>query len=356
MLKRILLILVAVGTLSCASNNDAEVVSPDKKVQVSFFLNQNGTPQYQVRFNNEEVIKTSKMGFTFENIPSFEGNFEIVNSELTSFNETWEMPWGEQTEVVNNYNQLAIQLKEKSDLGRLLNVTFRVYNDGIGFRYEIPEQENIEEVLIADENTEFNLTGDHKVWWIPGDWDIYEHLYTESKFSEIDATSKANHGNLAQTYIPVNAVNTPVTMRAANGVHLSFHEAALVDYSGMTLAVDTENMTMKSNLVGSDNTSYKVKRTAPFNTPWRTIQISSKATELIDSKLIVNLNESNKLEDISWFKPMKYTGIWWEMHLGKSSWDLASGRHGATTENAKAFIDFSAENNIGGVLVEGWNT
>ncbi len=356
MLKKFLLVLVAFGTFSCSSNNDAEVVSPDKKVQVSFFLNENGTPQYQVRFNNEEVIKTSKMGFTFQNIPSFDGNFELVNSEVTSFNETWQMPWGEQIDVVNNYNQLFVQLKEKSELGRTLNVIFRVYNDGIGFRYEIPEQENISEVLISEENTEFNLTGDHKVWWIPGDWDIYEHLYTESKFSEIDALSKAGHSDLAQTSIPVNAVNTPVTMRAANGVHLSFHEAALVDYSGMTLAVDTENMTMTSNLVGSNNTSYKVKRTAPFKTPWRTIQISKKATELIESKLIVNLNEPNKLDDISWFKPMKYSGIWWEMHLGKSSWDLASGRHGATTESAKAFIDFSAENNIGGVLVEGWNT
>ena len=356
MLKKILLVLVAFATISCSSNNDAEVVSPDKKVQVSFFLSEAGVPQYQVRFNNEEVIKTSKMGFTFENIPSFDGNFELVNSEVTSFNETWQMPWGEQIDVVNNYNQLVVELKEKSELGRTLNVTFRVYNDGIGFRYEIPSQENISEVLISEENTEFNLTGDHKVWWIPGDWDIYEHLYTESKFSEIDATSKAGHTDLAQTSIPVNAVNTPVTMRAANGVHLSFHEAALVDYSGMTLAVDTENMTMKSNLVGSNNTSYKVKRTAPFHTPWRTIQISSKATELIDSKLIVNLNEPNKLDDISWFKPMKYTGIWWEMHLGKSSWDLASGKHGATTANTKEFIDFSAENNIGGVLVEGWNT
>jgi hypothetical protein len=225
-------------------------------------------------------------------------------------------------------------------------------------------------VLISEENTEFKLTGDHKVWWIPGDWDIYEHLYNTTKFSEIDALSKANHPNLGQTYIPINAVNTPVTMKTSTGLNLSFHEASLVDYSGMTLKVDTENLMMKSVLVGSENTAYKVKRTIPFETPWRTIQIAKKGGDLIESKLIVNLNEPNKLGDVSWFKPMKYTGIWWEMHLNKSTWDYgmesidglwvdtgkAHGRHGATTENAKAFIDFSAKNNIGGVLVEGWNT
>ena len=167
--------------------------------------------------------------------------------------------------------------------------------------------------------------------------------------------AKAEHVNLAQTSIPNNAVNTPITMKTKSGLHLSFHEASLVDYSGMTLQIDTVNYAMKSVLVGSDNTDYKVKRTTPFNTPWRTIQISEKAGDLIESKLIINLNEPNKLEDISWFKPTKYTGIWWEMHLGKSSWDMASGKHGATTENAKSFIDFSAKNNIGAVLVEGWN-
>ena len=180
--------------------------------------------------------------------------------------------------------------------------------------------------------------------------------------SEIDALQFANHKNLAQTYIPENAVNTPVTMVGADGTHLSFHEAALIDYSGMTLKVDTENLDLKSNLVGSENTDYKVKRMLPFETPWRTIQISDNAPELIESKLIVNLNEPNKLGNVSWFTPMKYTGVWWEMHLGKSSWDYgmtqnmstwtdtggAHGKHGANTENVKRFIDFSAKNNIGG--------
>jgi len=247
-------------------------------------------------------------------------------------------------------------LEETSELKRKISIVFKVYNDGFGFRYVFPKQENLSEVFITDENTEFNLTGDHKVWWIPGDWDIYEHLYSATKFSEIDALAKAEHVNLAQTSIPENAVNTPVTMKTDKGLYLSFHEASLVDYSGMTLKVDTDKFGMVSELVGSDNNDYKVKRTTPFETPWRTIQISEKAGDLIESKLIVNLNEPNKLDDVSWFKPTKYTGIWWEMHLGKSSWDLASGKHGATTENTKAFIDFSAKNNIGAVLVEGWNT
>jgi len=319
-------------------------------------LTETGEPTYKVTHKNNEVIKTSKLGLDFENLDSFTTNFEIIKASNSSFNETWQMPWGEQLDVVNNYNELKVELQETSALKRKLNIVFRVYNDGVGFRYEFPEQENLSEVLITEENTEFNLTGNHKVWWIPGDWDIYEHLYNTTKLSEIDALQFAGHENLAQTSIPNNAVNTPVTMKTKSGLHLSFHEASLVDYAGMTLQVDTLNYTMKSVLVGSDNTSYKVKKIVPFNTPWRTIQIAENAGDLIESNLIVNLNEPNKLGDVSWFKPTKYTGIWWEMHLGKSSWDMASGNHGATTENTKAFIDFSAKNNIGAVLVEGWNT
>ncbi|MDP6923073.1 MAG: glycoside hydrolase family 97 catalytic domain-containing protein, partial [Lutibacter sp.] len=259
---------------------------------------------------------------------------------------------------------------EVTDLRRKMNLVFRLYDDGIGFRYAFPEQENLSTLLIAEEHTQFNLAGDHKTWWIPGDWDIYEHLYSTSRVSEINAMEKVGHKNLAQTYIPENAVNTPVTMKTDQGRYLSFHEASLVDYSGMTLAVDTLNLSLESRLVGSDNHAYKVRRDLPFSTPWRTIQIAEKAGDLIASNLIVNLNEPNKLGDVSWFRPTKYTGIWWEMHLGKSTWDYgmtqhmntwtdsgkSHGKHGATTENAKAFIDFSAANNIGAVLVEGWNT
>jgi hypothetical protein len=350
--------LLSIIFVSCSENTEFETIiaSPNNNVQVEFNLTEKGTPVYSVKYKNEDVIKTSNLGFDLLEAPSLNSDFEILATTISNFNETWQMPWGEQLDVVNNYNELKVELQEISNFKRKLNIVFKVYNDGIGFRYEFPEQENLSEVLIAEENTEFKLTGNHKVWWSPGDWDIYEHLYNTTKFSEINALKFANHDNLAQTYIPENAVNTPVTMQTENGLLLSFHEASLVDYSDMTLKVDTTNFTMKSVLVGSDNTDYKVIRAVPFSTPWRTIQIAEKAGDLIESKLIVNLNEPNKLGDVSWFKPTKYTGIWWEMHLGKSSWDMASGKHGATTENTKAFIDFSAKNNIGAVLVEGWNT
>jgi len=359
MKKIIGLIIVIMAITSCNESNEVNKLtlqSPSKNINLIFYLSADGTPTYQVRYQDFIVIDTSKLGFEFKDSPPLVDGLEILGSQLISKNDTWKMPWGEQSEVVDNFNELVVYLKEKVAPGRLINVYFRAYDDGIGFRYEFPQQEAMDEVIIMDENTQFKLTGDHACWWIPGDWDIYEHLYNTTMFSEIDAISKRDHASLAQTHIPENAVNTPVTMRTKDGIHLSFHEANLTDYTGMTLKIDTENLMMQSELVGSDRLGYKVKRKLPFFTPWRTIQISENAKGLIESKLIINLNEPNKLGDIDWFKPMKYTGIWWEMHLGKSSWDYASGKHGATTKNAKRFIDFSAKNNIGGVLVEGWNT
>ncbi|AOW16009.1 alpha-glucosidase [Polaribacter vadi] len=366
----LLIVICVIFIFSCHDGQNKEVFSPKNNLSVEFGLTKNGQPFYIIWKDFETVIDTSYLGFDFENATSFLDNFEIVNSSTKNFNETWQMPWGEQLDVVNNYNELRVELQEKSDLKRKLNIVFKVYNDGVGFRYEFPKQDNFSEAFITEENTQFNLTEDYKTFWIPGDWDIYEHLYSTTKLSEIDASVKRNHPSLGQTYIPENAVNTPVTLVGKNGIHLSFHEAALLDYAGMTLKVDTDKLSFKSNLVGSRNTTYKVKRTLPFHTPWRTIQITENAPDLIQSNLIVNLNEPNKLGDVSWFTPMKYTGVWWEMHLDKSSWDYgmemvdgvwtdtgkAHGKHGATTENVKRFIDFSAKNNIGGVLVEGWNT
>ena len=352
------LTIISILLFSCSKQRDwqTSVASPDENVKVEFKLTENGEPTYLVTFKNKEVIKTSTLGgFDLKDLATLKDSFEITNATTSNFNEVWEMPWGEQAKVENNYNELKIELQEKADLKRKLTIVFRVYNDGLGFRYEFPEQENLSEVIITDENTQFNLTGNHTVWWAPGDWDLYEHLYTTSKFTEIDALAKANHPNLSKTHIPENAVNTPVTMKTDEGIYLSFHEASLVDYSAMTLKIDKENLSMTSELVGSERTGYKVKRAVPFHTPWRTLQIAEKAGDLIESRLILNLNEPNKIGDISWFKPTKYTGIWWELHLGKSTWGMASGKHGATTENAKAFIDFSAKNNIGAVLVEGWN-
>lgn len=341
----------------CKNQNKTIVVSsPLNDINVEFFLSVDGSPEYLVTRGETVVIDTSKMGFDFSGQPSIKNGLQIIGTEAGSVNEEWEMPWGEQRIVVNNYNELIVKLREDKTPNRSFNVYFRVYDDGIGFRYEFLKQPGVDSIVILDENTQFKLTGDHLCWWIPGDWDIYEHLYNTTKFSEIDAISKRNHHGLAQTYIPENAVNTPVTMRTKDGLHLSFHEANLTDYAGMTLKIDKKNMMMISELVGSDRLGYKVKRALPFNTPWRSIQISENATDLIESNLIVNLNEPNKLGDVSWFVPKKYMGIWWEMHIGTKSWDLKSGNHGATTENAKKFIDFASKNNITGLLVEGWNT
>ncbi|BDX36807.1 alpha-glucosidase [Tenuifilaceae bacterium CYCD] len=353
-LANVLLIVIALGVCSCADKNYT-AHSPSGNVSVEFSLTGEKQPIYSVYFNEKEIIKPSTLGFDFKDAQSLGKGMKIDSVQSREFNEQWEMPWGEQHFVTNHYNELKVYLSERKDLKRHFAVAFRVFDDGIGFRYEFPKQANMDSVFITDENTQFNLTGDHTCWWEPGDWDIYEHLYNTTPFSKIDATKKRNHPNLAQTYIPENAVNTPVTMKTTDGVYLSFHEAAVTNYAGITLKVDTVNYRMQTELVGN-NDGIKVKTQTPFNSPWRTIQIATKAGDLIESKLILNLNEPNKLGDVSWVKPTKYVGIWWEMHLGKSSWDMASGKHGATTANAKRYIDFAAKNNIHGLLVEGWNT
>jgi glucan 1,4-alpha-glucosidase len=358
MMRKILLYtIVALLIYSCNSkDNKIFQTSPDQKLKVEFLIVTGNSPVYRVIFNQKTVLDTSLLGFEFQGGIKFQNNIEIVGTEKSSFSEKWELPWGEQRVVENNYNQLIIKLKQKSS-GLLCNLVFKVYNDGLGFRYEFPQQNGTSELIITDELTQFKLTGNHACWWIPGDWDIYEHLYNTTKFTEIDATSKRNHPALAQTYIPENAVNTPFTMKTGDGLYLSFHEADLTDYAGMTLKIDAEKLMMTSALVGSDITGYKVKRSLPFETPWRTIQVSKTAGGLIESNLILNLNDPNVLGDVSaWVKPTKYVGIWWDMHLGRKSWDMASGKHGATTAYAKELIDFASENKIGGLLVEGWNT
>ncbi|MEO0788741.1 MAG: glycoside hydrolase family 97 protein [Bacteroidota bacterium] len=348
-----------------------EVSSPESVNKLVFSLSEAGEATYTVTHKEELVIDESSMGFEFADQDPLQTGLEIVGSSLENYEEEWVMPWGEQRTVTNAYNELVLELQEKEAPNRRIDVYFRAYDDGVAFRYAFLDQEGVDSVRIVDEHTQFQLTGDHNCWWIPGDWDIYEHLYNTTLVSEIDALSKQDHPNLAQTTIPFNAVNTPVTMRTASGLHLSFHEANLTDYSGMTLKVDNDNLLLTSGLVGSDLRDFKVSRALPFKTPWRTIQIGDEATDLLDSRLIVNLNEPNKLGDVSWFEPQTYIGIWWEMHTNRASWDYgmtmndegqwedtgeAHGRHGATTENTKRYIDFAAANNIGGVLVEGWNT
>lgn len=340
----------------CKSNiSTIETTSPDGKIKLKFVLSDKDRAGYFIEFNNHRVIDTSIVGFDFNETESFDENLEIINSYTSSFDETWETIWGEQRFVRNNYNELKVELKEKGELARRCFIVFRVFNDGVGFRFEFPEQENLNDAIILDENTQFKLTGDHTTWWSPGDWDIYEHLFNTTKFSEIDALSKRGNEALAQTYIPENAVNLPVTMKTADGIFISILEANLTDYADMTLKVDKENLLFQSELVGNDS-GIKVKTKTPFVTPWRLILIGDEAGDLVSSRTILNLNEPNKLEDVSWIKPTKYVGIWWEMHIGKSTWDMKSGRHGATTENAKKYIEFASKNGIGAVLIEGWNT
>ena len=343
-------------TWQCTEPSNEGVQSPDGNIEVNFLLTEDGKPGYMIRHKGSVAIDTSLLGFDLKDMPSLQSNLAIVKTTRRTVDSTWKMPWGEKHMVTNHFNEMEIRLEEEKEPFRKFSLIFRAYDDGVGFRYVFPEQDHMKQARITEEKTQFNLTGDHQTWWIPGDWDIYEHLYNTTPFTGIDAISKRNNPNLAQTYIPVNAVNTPVTMKTKEGLHLSFHEADLTDYAGMTLKVIKDRLMMQSNLVGSDRRDHKVERTVPFETPWRTIQISEDAAGLIESDLIVNLNDPNKLGDIPWFEPMKYAGIWWEMHLGKSTWSLEGGKHGATTEHTKEMIDFAAENNIGGVLVEGWNT
>ncbi len=355
-MKIILFLSLSLAISSCTSSKKPiSLYSPDKNLKIEFSLSKSGEPTYSLSFKKQAVILPSTLGFDLEQWGSISKNFEILQVKSSSHDETWEMTWGEQRLVQNRYEQLLLELKQQESNFRM-NIIFRVYNDGIGFRYHFPEQPGLDELLVMEENTQFRMKGDHRCWWAPGDWDIYEHLYNESFFTEIDALSKRDHPNLAQTFIPFNAVNTPVTMKANDGYYLSFHEANLYNYPDMTLLLDQDNLAMKSTLVGSKNNAFKARFKVPFSTPWRTIQVAEKATELIESNLIVNLNEPNKLEDVSWIKPTKYLGIWWDMHLDTKSWDRASGKHGATTEYTKELIDFASENNIGAILVEGWNT
>ncbi|WP_421891917.1 glycoside hydrolase family 97 protein [Marinoscillum sp.] len=352
--------LSLIGLIMIGCGGKAEkawtVSSPDKQIEVNFFTLA-GQPAYAVSYKGQNQIDTSFLGFVFQDQPALKENLKVTSGVTSSFNESWEMPWGEQRQVENRYNELKLSLEETSAPHRKFDVVFRAFNDGVGFRYEFPKQPAMErETIILEERSEFNLTGDHQVWWIPGDWDIYEYLYNTTRFSEINAYSVFIPGDhLGQVYLHSNAVNTPVTMKSEAGVYLSFHEADLTNYPGMTLKVDTTSLSMVSELVGNKS-GIKAKVTAPFITPWRTVQIADRAGDLIESKMILNLNDPNQVGDVSWFTPMKYVGIWWDMHLGRKTWDYASGNHGATTEYTKELMDFAAENGIGGVLVEGWNT
>jgi alpha-glucosidase len=333
-MKSLALLLLLV-VCSAHAETVARVSSPGDVLKVEVTIDSDGRPGYVVTRRGVQIIDESRLGFLFTDVPKFERNFTSAGSETRDFDETWEQPWGERRYVRNHYRELAVHLVERPPLERKLNVVFRVYDDGLGFRYEFPDQPKLHDVNIVDELTEFAVAGEATAWWMPaGEWNRYEYLYLKTPLAE------------------VSQAHTPVTIKMASGLHIAFHEAALVDYSSMWLRRVTGTR-LKATLSPSSQ-GPRVHRTAPFTTPWRTMQIADSAGGLYMSDLILNLNEPNKLGDVSWFKPSKYVGIWWEMHLGISTW--ASGpHHGATTANAKRYIDFAAKNGFRGVLVEGWN-
>ncbi len=341
------------------------------KIKLEFSLNQNGIPQYEVFFEERQVILPSRLGFKFNNNITSDSNFQVIKIDSLTVDETWKPVWGEVSQIRDHYKQLTFHLQQKNSLHLLLNIAFRVFEDGIGFRYQFPLQPNLKYFVVADELTQFNLTGDHKTFWIPGDYDENEYAYTMSKLSEVDdwkiplLSNNPKEINEPDEY----AVQTPLMMKTSDGLYINIHEAALVNYPSMQLHVNREAHSLSCNLV-PDAFGYKAFLRAPAVTPWRTIIISDKATDILASKMILNLNEPSKIQNTSWIKPMKFMGVWWEMQTGKSGWNYTDNpdsldgngklvpnhHHGASTANVEHYIDFASKNGIKGLLVEGWNT
>lgn len=345
------------------------VVSPSKEIQVDFSLNASGTPQYSVWYKGKPVITQSKLGFTLKNLPTFDTDFKVLESQQITVNDQWKPVLGEVTVIQNNYNELLVALQQQSTKRRM-NIIFRVFNEGVGFRYEFPKQESLNYFVVSKEHTQFNLTADHKAFWIPGDYDSQEYVFNETPLSQVDNDKlNLNNGIALKTVGGRYTVQSPLMMKTNNGLYINIFEAALINYPVMHLDVNTETHSLTSHLV-PNATGDMAYLQAPFNTPWRTIMIADDARTIVAQKMILNLNEPSKITDTSWIKPMKYVGIWWEMHVGKTSWDYKGSQnaqnqqsgdaisvpHGATTQNAKRYIDFAKKHGFDGVLIEGWNT
>jgi hypothetical protein len=348
------------------------VTSPNKNLTLQFELKDNGIPTYQLNYKGKAVIKQSALGLEIKNAPSFMEDFTIINTEKATVDTSWEPVMGEEKTIRNNYNELVVNLSQPKNNNRYIRIRFRVFNDGLGFRYEFPKQNDLNYFVIKEEHTEFQLAGDHKIFWIPGDYDTNEYAYTTSKISEIPSLIKQATVFLnAQSPIKELAVQTPSMMKSADGLYINIHEAALINYPAMSLNVDATTFKMSSHLTPDavGNNGYMQTDT---QTPWRTIVVSDKATDILASKLILNLNEPTKYKDVSWIKPMKFIGVWWEYFVaGKSTWAYGkennvkldqdfskltpNGKHGATNERVKEYIDFAAKNGFDAVLVEGWN-
>ena len=401
-MKRILTAITSIVLLAaCTATKPAGEVtdvnklsSPSGNMEMIFNLTSEGTPQYALNYEGQKVILPSNLGFELRGVlkaqqlvynadgtiskedrepcNSFYDGFEVESVETASFDETWEPVWGEEAQIRNNYNELLVNLVQPST-ERKMAIRFRLYDDGLGFRYEFPYQKNLSYFVIKEELTQFALTGDHKAWWVPGDYDTQEYNYVESCLSEISAKMQAAiNPNDSQTPFSINGVQTSLQMRTDKGLYINIHEAALIDYPCMHLDLDPDTFTFVSHLT-PDAQGWKGRMQTPCNTPWRTVQVAPSATAQLASRLILNLNEPCALESTDWIKPVKYIGVWWEMISGKGSWaytnDFASvqlgvtdyakatpnGTHSANNENVRRYIDFAAEHGFDQVLVEGWN-
>jgi glucan 1,4-alpha-glucosidase len=370
-MKRICAFLLCLAVLPIVKAQNNKVVTASmNKVKFEFTLDSEGSPVYSVYYGEKPVIKPSAMGFTLSNDSAFDKHFELTGSDRSSVDETWKPVWGEVSSIRNHYEQVIVHLKQVNSPHRLLKIIFRVFEDGVGFRYEFPKQPGLKYFVVSNELTGFNLAGDHKAFWIPGDYDTNEYPYTTSKISQVDNQQLVNISiDIAVRVAPDRyAVQTPLMMKTANGLYINIHEAALVNFPAMQLHVDRASYKLTANLV-PDAVGNKAYVHAPFKTPWRTIIVSDKATDILASKMILNLNDPSKIDDPSWIKPMKFVGVWWEMQTGKSTWSysndadslsadgklIPNGTHAANTANVKRYIDFAANNGITGVLVEGWN-
>ena len=349
-----------------------EQASPNGNVVVSFSLNKQGVPFYKISYKNKPVIKESSLGFLLKGSESLTENFKILDAQKTNFKETWQPVWGEETEILNHYNELLVSLEQTTSL-RKMNIRFRVYNEGVGFRYEFPQQKELTYFVISEELSQFAMAGDHTAWWIPGDYDTQEYDYTECKLSQIrEQMPQAVIKNVCQTPFSPTGVQTSLMMKSQDGLYINLHEAALVNYPCMHLNLDDKKFIFQSHLT-PDAQGNKGHLYTPYHTPWRTIMVSDDARDILASRLILNLNDPCALPDTSWIKPVKYIGVWWEMITGKSSWaytnDLPTidldkvdysktkpnGTHAANNQKVRRYIDFAAKHGFDQVLVEGWN-
>jgi len=330
--------------------------SPNHAIRLTVQNNPAGEVTYQVRYKNKPVIEPSGVGIKLSRPQVTLNRFTITAVDSANVDDTWKPVWGEESQIRNQYNELVVSLQDKGGSGIGMRLHVKVFNDGVGFRYEFPKQAKLDHFVVADELSQFRFAADHRTFWMPGDYDSNEYLYKFTKLTEVDATAAlAEEKDIAlQSPIGPNAVQTPLLAKTADGLYISLYEAAVLNYPVMALQLDKKTLTLTSQLT-PDAVGNKAYLQTPAQTPWRTILVSGKATDLLASRMILNLNEPSAIADPSWIKPQKFVGMWWEMHVGKANWPLAGGKHGANTANVKKYIDFAAKYDFDGVLVEGWN-